>query len=204
MARTDRRTHRSLALQNSATFRPTHELWLAALATLLLAAGAAVYLFDRAPGTAMLLPVAWQRGGIGEGGAAILFGDIGGWLPSFVHTFAFGIFTALLLPRRTASAAAACAGWAVVDTLAELGQHPAIAPALAAGLEQAFGAGTLVDALGRYFVRGSFSPADVIAGLAGAGLAFVALVALRAAKAAGHAGTTGRKPGKKSSSEELS
>ena len=163
------------------------------MAVLLLAAGAAVYLLDRTPGTAMLLPAAWQRGGVGEGAAAAFFGDIGGWLPSFVHAFAFSLFTALLLPHRTGPAAAACGGWAAVDTLAEIGQHAAIAPALAAALEQSFGAGTLVDALGRYFVRGSFNLADVEAGLVGAGLAFMALMAVRGIGACGHAGAAGKK-----------
>ena len=182
-------------MHNPAHFRPTNELWLAATAALLLATGAAVYLLDRAPGTAMLLPSAWQRGGI-TGGDAAFFGELGGWLPSLVHAFAFSTFTALLLPRRAGTAAAACAGWALVDTLAEIGQHPAIAPALAAGLEQAFGAGILVDSLGRYFVRGSFQPADVAAGLAGAGLAFMGLMAVRAVRAvgtSGHAGAAGKK-----------
>ena len=162
--------------------RRSAELALAGLALLLLTVGAGVYLLDRAPGSAMLLPAAWQHGaalGPGSDGGS-WFGAIGGWLPSFVHSFAFGLLTALLLPRRIGAAAAACGGWALVDSLAELGQHAALSPALVAAIEQVFGTGPLASALGRYFARGAFDLADLVAGLAGAALAFVALTALTA------------------------
>jgi hypothetical protein len=186
-------------LPNSVTFRPASELWLAAMALLLLGAGAAVYLLDRTPGTAMLLPAAWQRAAAGLAGGA-WFGRIGDWLPSFVHAFSFSIFTALLLQRSFGAEAGACAGWALVDTLAEIGQHPAISPVIAAWLEQTFGTCALSSAVARYFVRGGFDLADVWAGLAGAGLALVALVVWRRAGV----GVSADAPRQKLSSVEMS
>jgi len=145
-------------------------LALAVAAGLVLLAGSAVYLLDRPAGSAWLVPPAWQAATDGR-----WFGAIGPWLPSFAHAFAFSVFTALVLPRRPGRAAAACVGWAAIDTLAEAGQHAAIAPALAAGLTSAFDGAPLAARIGRYFTQGSFDITDVLAGLAGSGVAYAAL-----------------------------
>jgi len=145
-------------------------LFLPVAALMALAAGTGVYLLDRAPGSAWLLPAAWQAASPGG-----WFGGAGLWLPSLVHAFAFSVLTACLLPRRRAAAAGACAAWAAVDTLAECAQHPAWSAPLATALERAFDGSRLAVPIGQYFVRGSFDVADVIAGLAGSLLAFAAL-----------------------------
>ena len=136
---------------------------LAALAVGLLVLGTAVYLLDRTPGSAWLIPAAWQAGGGGDGrGGGTVFGALGRWLPSFVHAFAFAVLT--------------CVGWALVDTLAEVGQHAAVSAPLAAAIESWLGPGpvgtSIARPLARYFTRGSFDVADVIAGLAGAVVAY--------------------------------
>jgi len=146
------------------------QFFLPVAALLALAAGTGVYLFDRAPGSAWLLPAAWQA--TSPGG---WFGGAGLWLPSLVHAFGFSVLTACLLPRGRAAAAGACAAWAAIDTLAECAQHPAWSAPLATALERAFDASRLAVQVGQYFVRGSFDVADVTAGLAGSLLAFAAL-----------------------------
>lgn len=164
---------------------PRATLALALVAALALALGTAVYLLDRPAGSAWLLPSAWQAvhvagtaapaSNAGLAAAGTWFGAAGLWLPSLAHAFAFSLFTALLLPRRAGPAAAACVGWALVDTLFELGQHPAIAPALAAGLASTFDGAPLALRVGRYFTQGSFDVADIAAGCGGAALAGLAL-----------------------------
>jgi hypothetical protein len=154
-------------LQQPARLAPT--VVVASLAIAAFAVGLAVYLFDRPPGSASLLPSAWQSGHTG------LFGGIGAWLPSLVHAFTFSLLTALVLPRSTTSAALACAAWACIDTLAECAQTPALAEPLAAALTRTFGDGPVAAPLGRYFTQGSYDPADIVAGLAGAALAFTVL-----------------------------
>jgi hypothetical protein len=143
---------------------------LAATAGLALLLGAAVYLVDRPAGSAWLVPAAWQAATPGRG-----FGSIGQWLPSLVHAFAFSVWTAWLLPRRAGFAASACLGWAVVDSLAEIGQHAAVSAPLAAVLAAAFDGAPLAMRLARYFTLGTFDPADLAAGLAGSALAYLAL-----------------------------
>lgn len=145
-------------------------LALAFAAGLTLLLGAAVYLLDRPVGTAWLIPAAWQAATPGA-----WFGAFGLWLPSFAHAFAFSVLTACLLPRRPGFAALACMGWALVDALAELGQHPALSAPLAAGLQSALDGAPLAARVGRYFTQGSFDAADLAAGLAGGALAYLAL-----------------------------
>lgn len=139
-------------------------------AGLALMLGTAVYLVDRPTGSAWLVPTAWQ-----SPVPRHWFGAIGQWLPSLVHAFAFSVLTAALLPRRPGFAALACLAWALIDTLAEIGQHAEIAATLAAAIEQAWGHSAWATRLGQYFIRGSFDPADVLAGLAGSALAYVLL-----------------------------
>ncbi|MCW5636017.1 MAG: hypothetical protein KIT17_21960 [Rubrivivax sp.] len=140
----------------------------AAVASLVL--GLLVYLLDRPAGSAALLPAPWHAGSpLG------LFGAAGAWLPSLVHAFSFAILTAWALPRRRGMAAGACIGWAVIDTLAELAQLPALAMPLAAALLATFDHSALAGQVGRYFTQGSFAAADVAASLAGAALAYLAL-----------------------------
>ncbi|MBI5716760.1 MAG: hypothetical protein HZC37_03640 [Burkholderiales bacterium] len=143
---------------------------LAVAAGLALLLGAGVYLLDRPAGSAWLIPAAWQAGAPGA-----WFGAIGAWLPSFVHTFAFSVLVAWLLPRRLAFIAAACLSWALVDTLAEYGQHAAVSSSVASALEAWFSHSQVAMQVGRYFTQGSFALADVAAGLAGSAAAFVAL-----------------------------
>jgi hypothetical protein len=147
-------------------------LRLAAWALGALAVGAAVYLLDRPAGSAMLLPPAWQRGPAGAGVLPAVFGEFGRWLPSLVHAFAFSILTALLWPWPRHRAAAACATWAAIDTLAEIGQHPLVAAPLAGWLHAAFDGAEPAAAVARYLSQGSFDPADIAAGLAGAAAAY--------------------------------
>jgi len=145
-------------------------LALAFTAALTLLLGVAVYLLDRPAGSAWLIPSAWQAGTPDD-----WFGAIGPWLPSFVHAFAFSVFTACLLPRRPGFAALACIAWALVDAVAEFGQHPTVSAPIVAGLQWAFDGAPLAVRVGRYFTQGAFDAADLAAGLAGSALAFLAL-----------------------------
>lgn len=127
-----------------------------------LAAGALVYLVDRAAGSASLLPAgAWS-------GTAWHFGAIGAWLPSFVHPFAFSLFFAALTPTGAARAYRACAAWWAVNAAFELGQLAPAAAAIAATLHAAFGDAAPARVLANYFLRGTFDRADLLAATSGA------------------------------------
>lgn len=151
---------------------------LAAVAAAALLLGALIYLLDRPAGSAWLLPAQWQEAWQSRwpaSSASSWFGSAGLWLPSFVHAFAFSVLTAWQLPHRPAFAAAACAGWAFVDTLAEIGQHAAMSQDVAAAVTALLGHGSTAVHIARYFTNGSFAVADIVAALAGSAVAFAAL-----------------------------
>ena len=130
---------------------------LAALGALLLGIGLLVYLLDRPPGHALLLP-AWPRG---SGGA--WFGSVGAWLPSFVHPFAFSLLTAAALGPSPRPRYGVCVAWGLVNTAFEIGQWPPSAGGLAAVLHGSVLPAPLGRALADYFLHGRFDVLDLAA-----------------------------------------
>jgi hypothetical protein len=80
-----------------------------------------------------------------------------GWLPTFVHVFAFALLTYLALGRR--NALFACMLWGVINTLFEFGQ--------ALPTETLEHMPDLLN-LRTYFSRGIFDPLDLVACVMGA------------------------------------
>ena len=130
---------------------------LVAIAVVGLALGTSIYLFDRAPGHAVLIP---HLGRVG----APLFGAIGAWLPSFVHPLGFALLTAALLPGGSPWRYRGCAAWAAVDVAFEVGQHAALKATWLDLAER----GVAPVPLARYFIHGRFDVADLVAAAAGA------------------------------------
>ena len=135
---------------------------LAAIGCVAFAVGFLVYLTDRDASKAALIPtVAWLVG-------SSVFGSLGGWLPSFVHTFAFSLFTAAVLPERSAPRYGACIAWFAVNVAFEVGQHPLVSVRLGEALRSGLGGLPLTRLLANYFVHGTFDPGDIVAALLGA------------------------------------
>jgi hypothetical protein len=128
---------------------------------LALAAGLFVYLTDRDSAHAMLVPSVAAFAGLH------LFGALGQWLPSFVHPFAFSLFTAATLQSRSAWRYGACAAWCAVNVAFELGQHPQVSSRLATAL-QGIGPASLTRPLANYLLRGTFDGGDIVAAVLGA------------------------------------
>ena len=135
---------------------------LAALGCLALAAGTLVYLTDRDPAHAALIPAIPALAGLG------LFGGPGAWLPSFVHPFAFSLFTAAIQPARRSPAYWACAMWWAINVAFEVAQAPDVSAVVAGALPQFLGPTWLTNTLSAYLLRGTFSVADLVAATAGA------------------------------------
>jgi len=130
--------------------------------------GLLVYLTDRDPAHAALIPAVAALAG------ASLFGALGQWMPSFLHPFAFSLFTAAVLPPRSAWRYRACAAWCAVNLAFECGQHP-LASARLAEWVQGFGNTLAGRMVANYFLLGTFDGGDIVAALLG-GLAAVALL----------------------------
>lgn len=120
---------------------------------------------------------------------------ISGWLPSLLHTLAFGLLTAAAMPRRRAWRLGAVAAWAVVNVAFEIGQHPTIASTLTNALLDRAEPGLVVQALAAYVHYGRFDPNDIAAAVAGAAVAAASLLLLdrsRGAPDAPNLGVIGR------------
>ena len=136
-----------------------------AVAVAALVLGTSIYLIDRAPGHAMLIPH------LGSAGATPMFGAMGAWLPSFLHPLAFALLTAAVLPAASPWRYGGCALWGAINVLFEMGQHAALKGAWLVAVD----IGAMPSALARYFIRGTFDTADLAAAAAGA-LAAAALL----------------------------
>lgn len=127
-----------------------------------LAAGGLVYLADRDPARAMALP-AFASLSVGP-----LFGAAGGWWPSFVHPFAFSLFSAAVPARSVRPAYGACAFWWAVNVAFEAAQQPQLRAHLVALLPSGLDAHAPARWLARYAQQGRFDLADLLAISAGA------------------------------------
>jgi hypothetical protein len=143
-------------------------IWFLAGAGVLLL-GVSIYLVDRPVGSAQWLP----RAGAWRG--AFSWGAWAGNLPSAAHAFAFGLMTALVMPRRGAWRAGACIAWGAIDMLAEAAQHEHLRAGAASLGQAVLGHGTLGQAWVRYVVAGRFDWGDLAAVFAATVLALVAV-----------------------------
>jgi len=90
-------------------------------ALLALTTGIAVYVVDRAAGSAYFPPP-----GLAVSGTQPCFGPLGGWLPGFAYVYVLSLLTALILGVSRRALLASCFIWWAIDTLFEIGQHPLI------------------------------------------------------------------------------
>ncbi len=139
-----------------------------ALALAVFTVGVAIYMLDRPAGSAYLLPPAVSL----AAGGFLWFGNVGLWLPSFVHVFVFSLLTAALLPATRNAAVASCLAWWAIDSLFEVGQHPAFASSLATVVSPWLDGLPVIGNAPQYFVLGTFDPADLVAAALGALAAF--------------------------------
>ena len=138
------------------------------LGLLALGLGVLVYALDRPPDQVYFLP-AWLARWQPE---APVFGALGAHLPTFFHPLGMALLTLALLPPGRRSALAAAALWALVDAAFELGQHPALGPALAARVPSWFQGIPVLENTRGYFLNGRFDPWDLAAIFLGAAAAY--------------------------------
>lgn len=134
---------------------------LATSGALALAVGVLVYTADRGVSHAALIPALTLLT------TGSLFGVLGQWLPSFVHPFAFSLFTAATQPSKASPAYWACAAWWLVNVAFEVAQVPGINLAVATFVQDALGRTWLTRPLSNYVLRGTFDVGDLVAATAG-------------------------------------
>ena len=129
---------------------------LLALALLLLTSGILVYLFDRG-GVAYFLPDRVA----GHAGPAI-FGPLGDYLPTFVHSFAFILITAAILRPWPRLLPAICATWFVIECLFEVGQLATLDGRIASAVPAWFDGVPVLEVTTDYFIRGTYDVLDLV------------------------------------------
>lgn len=135
---------------------------LAATACLALAVGMLIYMTDRPPGHAALLPATFALG------TGALFGAVGQWLPSFVHPFAFSLASAACAAPTSRPAYGACAAWWLVNLAFEAAQHQGLRPFVVRSWHAVAGHSAPTRLLSNYLERGTFDIGDVVAATLGA------------------------------------
>ena len=131
------------------------------LAGLALLAGTLLYMVARPAGAAWLLPAPLNFGTLIDIGAA------GHGLPTLLHAYAFVLLCAAVLRPRRPGLYALGAGWFALETLFELGQHPAVARLIESLLPAGAADTPLLGRLLRYFQHGVFDPLDIACAFAG-------------------------------------
>jgi len=151
-----------------------------------LALGTLVYVIDRPPGETALPDSINLYGTL-----PALFGAIGQSFPAFAHIFAFSLLTAACLGNGRYVAVGACATWLLVDMAFELGQHPSLAPYVAAAVPEWFQEIPILGRAAGFFLNGTFDPWDLAAIFAGALVAYatLSLISQRSAYHAPHSGS---------------
>lgn len=134
---------------------------LALTASLALVLGLLVYMVDRPPGQAAMMPAVLAFG------TGSLFGALGNWLPSFAHPFSFSLFSAALCAPASAPACRACLAWWLVNVAFELGQHAQFREAVVGNLQLILDSGWLTQLVSNYLQRGTFDVGDLIAATLG-------------------------------------
>jgi hypothetical protein len=133
----------------------------------LLLLGTTVYLVDRPPDG--FIPNAFSLFGRQE----VVFGTLGGNLPSFVHVLAFSLFTAAIIGGSRRTATAICLSWFVLEGGFELGQHASAAPLIAGLVPGWFEVTPILARTPDYFLYGTFDVWDLCASALGALSAYV-------------------------------
>lgn len=146
----------------------TRQYVLLIIAISALAVGVLVYVFDRQPEFVYFLP-GWLSLHTQAGS---LFGNIGDYLPTFIHVFAFILLTvAVAIPSAT-KLIPICLAWFSLDSLLEIAQIETPAQWLSAHTPSWFNGIPFLENTSNYFLMGTFDPVDLISIAIGTLLAY--------------------------------
>ena len=102
------------------------------------------------------------------------FSVVGGYLPSFLHVFAFALLIAGLLTCRKTGYLIICCAWLLIDFVFEVGQKQSIwdSQLITKWFEQVF----ILENMQSYFLMGTFDFFDLVVAFAGAAAAYCVLI----------------------------
>ena len=139
-----------------------------------LSVGVLIYVFDRQPEFIYFLP-GWLSLNSQPGG---LFGNIGYYLPTFLHVYAFILLTAVVAVPSITKLFPVCLAWFTLDTLFEVAQLDTIAQWLAIHTPAWFAGIPFLENSTSYFLLGTFDAIDLLSIAAGTVAAYITVSVL--------------------------
>lgn len=147
---------------------------LLAIAFGALCIGVLVYVLDRQAESVYFLPdwlsLHTQAGSV--------FGSIGDYLPTFIHTYTFILLTVVVAVPAIAKLIPVCLAWLIVDTLFEVAQIEAIAQWIAGHTPGWFNGIPFLENTADYFLMGTFNALDLLSIVIGTLAAYLTVIFL--------------------------
>lgn len=142
-----------------------------AVAIGVLAIGVLVYLLDRQPGSVYFIPdwIALANN------SSPMFGEIGNYLPTFVHAFAFILLTAIVVAPTSSQVVLICLTWFAVDSFFEIAQITPIAQWITGHVPDWFAGIPFLENTAVYFLAGTFDFLDLVSIAMGAVAAYLTI-----------------------------
>ena len=140
-------------------------------ATGALAVGVLVYLLDRQPTSVYFIPD-WITL---ANNLNPIFGEIGNYLPTFIHVYAFILLTTIIVAPSPAWIIPICAAWFAVDSLFELAQFTPIDQWIAGNVPDWFASIPFLENTSAYFISGTFDFLDLLSIAAGTAAAYLTI-----------------------------
>ncbi len=125
--------------------------------------GSLVYLVDRPADVSYLIPESLS---LFDNGIS-LFGEIGRYLPTFSHVFAFILITAALSPAKHSSYLSICGVWLVIDCLFELAQHATVSQHILSSMPTITADTSFLNHALNYLQNGRYDPVDMLSIITG-------------------------------------
>ena len=95
------------------------------------------------------------------------FGSIGGYLPTFLHVYAFILLTVVVAAPSITKLIPICMAWFTLDGLLEVAQSDSIARWIAAHIPHWFSGLPFLENTASYFLSGTFDARDLLSIIAG-------------------------------------
>lgn len=136
------------------------------------AIGVLVYLFDRQPSSVYLIPD-WISL---ANSLALVFGQIGHHLPTFVHVYAFILLTVVVAVPSITKLIPVCLAWFTLDSLFEAAQLSPIAQWIGSHTPTWFSGIPFIENTASYFLMGTFDMFDLLSIALGTLAAYLSVV----------------------------
>ena len=137
--------------------------------------GVLVYILDRQSEYIYFLPAWLSLNNIYDG----VFGNIGYFLPTFIHVYVFILFTAVVSIPTNRKLIQICVFWFLVDSFFEIGQIGLLAELIANHVPAWFSGVPILNNTADYFLTGTFDVLDLASIAMGAITAYLTIMFVR-------------------------